>query len=348
MNDLMKRYLEACNYPGVLDERAVTAALTKYCRSLNITRRVRRLGADWRNNTDLMNHISLIAADVRKRMGISGSPASAASEARAASDARDASDAHDAQDALAALAAQDAHDAQDAHAALAARDARDARDAQILLKCFAQWCILRAGGWYWWDLSFLVTTHIGAVQRNIKITWAEHIYDAYVAGVWLLFWTSDTLYWVAKPTVSVETGTFGRRLHCENGPACANDVENLYFWHGVLVPAYAVVAPEMITIAEVRAETNAEVRRVLIERMTPARYLTESGAKLLHADVEAARKGAAARALLVDETGDKWLVGTDGGTGRVYYMPVPRDVRTCREAHCAICGFDEAKILVKS
>jgi len=87
---------------------------------------------------------------------------------------------------------------------------------------------------------------------------------------------------------------------------------------------------------------------VLIERMTPSRYLRESGAKLIDADHEGARKGSAPRALLRDEKGEQWLVGTDGGTRRVYYMPVPDDVKTCREAHCAICGFDESKILAKS
>lgn len=39
-------------------------------------------------------------------------------------------------------------------------------------------------------------------------------------------------------------------------------VENLYFWHGVLVPAFVVVKPEWITVQHIETESNAEVRRV--------------------------------------------------------------------------------------
>ena len=86
----------------------------------------------------------------------------------------------------------------------------------------------------------------------------------------------------------------------------------------------------------------------MIERMTPAKYLRESGAKLIDADVEMVRKGSAPRALLRDTQNNQWLCGTDGGTGRVYYMPVPNNVKDCCEAHQAICGFDESLILAKS
>jgi hypothetical protein len=51
---------------------------------------------------------------------------------------------------------------------------------------------------------------------------------------------------------------------------------------------------------------------------------------------------------LRDRSGDQWLVGSDGGTGRVYYMPVPQEAKNCREAHEDICGFDETRILAKS
>jgi hypothetical protein len=174
------------------------------------------------------------------------------------------------------------------------------------------------------------------------------VYDAFLAGGWSLFWTPETLYWVAKPTVHVEVGNFGRRLHCPTGPALISDPASLYFWHGVHVEEHVIMAPGKITVAEVRAEENAEVRRVLIERMGASRYLFETGAKVIDTDVESVRKGAAPRVLLADDRGDKWLVGTDGGTKRVYYMPVPRNAATCRQAHRAIAGFDERRILAKS
>jgi hypothetical protein len=100
----------------------------------------------------------------------------------------------------------------------------------------------------------------------------------------LLHWTDDTLYWVAKPAVHVEQAGAARRLHNDKGAAVESDVENLYFWHGVMVPSYAVTHPEWITVDEIEHETNAEVRRVLIERYGQQRYLLDAGAKEIHRD----------------------------------------------------------------
>lgn len=223
----------------------------------------------------------------------------------------------------------------------------DARD--VSLKRFTAWCLFRAGSWYYteWELSWLATTSFGARQlkKPDVSKWADPIYEAFIAGAWFISWTTETLYWVAKPTVRKDER---RRAHSTETAACENDVENMYAIEGVLLPAYAVVKPEWITAKEIDEQQNAEARRILIERMGAGKYLSESGAKILQADHETARKGAAPRLLIQDNSGQKWLVGTDGSTTRVYYMPVLNEVKTCHEAHCAIAGFDEARILAKS
>jgi hypothetical protein len=122
----------------------------------------------------------------------------------------------------------------------------------------------------------------------------------------------------------------------------------LWHIHGVRVTQQIVEFPETLTVEQVSKEENAEVRRIMIDRMTPEKYLWESKAELIDTDFEQCRKGAAPRALLRDSRGDQWLVGTDGGTKRVYYMPVAGDVKTCRQAHESICGFDETRVLAKS
>ena len=43
-----ERYVEACNYPGTLDEAAVKDALTRYCAALGIKREIVRIEAGWR------------------------------------------------------------------------------------------------------------------------------------------------------------------------------------------------------------------------------------------------------------------------------------------------------------
>ena len=108
--------------------------------------------------------------------------------------------------------------------------------------------------------------------------------EAFCAGAWSLYWTDDTLYWIAKPTVAVEKVPNGRRLHNDNGPALTCDVENLYFVHGVMVPEKVVMAPKTLTIAEIEAEANSEVRRIMIERYGQDHYLMESNAKEIHRD----------------------------------------------------------------
>jgi hypothetical protein len=50
----------------------------------------------------------------------------------------------------------------------------------------------------------------------------------------------------------------------------------------VRVTEQIVMAPQTLTAAQIDAESNAEVRRVMIERFGRARYIKESGAQLVH------------------------------------------------------------------
>ena len=87
-----------------------------------------------------------------------------------------------------------------------------------------------------------------------------------------------------RPTVCRMTEQEGR-LHCADGPALAfGDGYSLYRWHGVAVPDDVIMHPETITVARIDAETNAEVRRVLMERYGESRYLADSGAAPIHTD----------------------------------------------------------------
>jgi len=66
------------------------------------------------------------------------------------------------------------------------------------------------------------------------------------------------------------------RPHSDHGPSHQwRDGWALWHWHGVRVDQYVIEQPERITVADITTETNAEVRRVKIERMGYARYLAE-------------------------------------------------------------------------
>jgi hypothetical protein len=142
---------------------------------------------------------------------------------------------------------------------------------------------------YWWwdfDLSWVCTTYIGARQLGMtqQETWSKPLFEAYCSGAWFLFWTETTLYWIAKPKVHVDRSSGGQVLHNEAYAAIESDMENLYFWHGVLVPAFVVVKPEWITIDHIRQEENAEVRRVMVERMGWERFCDDAKMRVVHED----------------------------------------------------------------
>ena len=359
-HELLAEYAEACDYPGRLDEREVESQLALYLVALGVKREIVRLRAGW----TLSDHPSLrryIAAVIRRMYPAQDAlVARAAQDAQAALAARDAEGARDALAAAAAqgagdaLAAQDALDALDARAAQAAQDAEDAldaldarnaedalaaRNAQAALHRFTAWCVQAHGWWFWrFDLSWLATIYIGSLETGnsgVK-KWSAPVYRAFLAGAWLLHWTEDTLYWVAKPEVHKEEP---RRLHCADGPALRSDVEDLYFWHGVLVPAFAVTRPGWITVKHILSEQNAEVRRVLIERYDsvgePGRFMLDAGAKVLDSAVQPMRAGqpeAINELLSIDLPGDPEgrmvaIRVIDPSTGRAYLLRVHPELR---------------------
>jgi len=73
------------------------------------------------------------------------------------------------------------------------------------------------------------------------------------------------------------------RPHSDVGPSHRwRDGWSLYHIHGVRVPAHVVLAPQTITVIEIEAEKNSEVRRVMIDRYGPARFVKDSGAQVVH------------------------------------------------------------------
>lgn len=77
------------------------------------------------------------------------------------------------------------------------------------------------------------------------------------------------------------------RLHHDSEPACLwRDGWRIYFSRNVRVPMYVFEKPELLNPKRIDEQDNQEVRRVMIERYTPERYLLESRATLLDDDPE--------------------------------------------------------------
>ena len=72
------------------------------------------------------------------------------------------------------------------------------------------------------------------------------------------------------------------RPHCDDGPFCRwRDGSALYAIHGVRVPAWLIERPGLLTLAAIRQEENAEVKRVMIERYGVARYVADRGGRVI-------------------------------------------------------------------
>ncbi|WP_433370133.1 DUF6745 domain-containing protein [Actinoplanes sp. CA-142083] len=123
------------------------------------------------------------------------------------------------------------------------------------------------------------------------------------------------------------------RLHRGEGPALEfPDGYALWAWRGMPIPAALAAQLPTLTADRIGAETNAELRRVMLEHYGYDRYLRESGARSLH----------------TDETGTLWYLDLPGdeplvmvevvnatpepdGTSRIYWLRVPPTTRTARE-----------------
>jgi hypothetical protein len=76
-------------------------------------------------------------------------------------------------------------------------------------------------------------------------------------------------------------GWGSHRLHCEDGPAIAWTGYELYFWHGLQVPAEAFTQPGWLDADRITREQNVELRRAYMEIYGQGRYIREAGGELL-------------------------------------------------------------------
>ena len=106
---------------------------------------------------------------------------------------------------------------------------------------------------------------------------------AQAAGWW---WPFAGAFILTERPVSIHRDA-RNRLHHEDGPALAySDGLVVYAWHGVRVSKDLIEHPEQITAQSIDAEQNTEIRRIMIERFGIARYVSESHAEVVHADVD--------------------------------------------------------------
>ncbi len=147
------------------------------------------------------------------------------------------------------------------------------------------------------------------------------------------WWPFKDLCILTERPARIERDERGR-LHAPSGPAVVYpDGWSVHAWHGVRVAEPIILNPETITLAQIQQETNADVRRVLLERYGFDRYIMDTGAMPIHAD----DMGTLYRCEL---NGDEPLVavsvlnatpGADASRKR-YLLRVPPHITQVREA----------------
>ena len=300
MRDMLERYKEACNYPGVIDDASVERHLAEYLAALKIDRKIVQITRCWDLSED-------------KYAPWRG----AVNEVFDAIDARVALDARDARVAIDARVARDA---------LVARVALDARDTRAV----AEW-VASSSGWWRWDVSWISVTAIGArhIKAGASSAWAGPLFEAFCSGCYLLFWTNQTLYWVAKPTMKYAVGT--RQLHCENGPAISDGLCDYYYWRGVVVPEEWITRKHELTPTMALAWNNLEQRRAACEIVGWDRILGELKAVTIDKD-EDPMVGELIEAD-IPNIGNQRFLRVRCGTGRQFTVRVSRAAKTALEAN---------------
>jgi hypothetical protein len=131
------------------------------------------------------------------------------------------------------------------------------------------------------------------------------------------------------------------RLHSETGPAvCYADGWTVCAVHGVRVPERVI--NRQYSVDDITRETNAEVRRVMIDLYGAGRYLSAAGAHLVASDDFG-------KLWRLDQVDDEPLVMVEvvnataepDGTFKDYFLRVPPDTRTPHEAVAWTFGMTE-------
>lgn len=141
----------------------------------------------------------------------------------------------------------------------------------------------------------------------------------------------------------------GGRVHNADGPALVwpTGLGSIYAWHGMLVAPdreWIIARPEDLSPGVILSQPNAEIRRMMIEKFTPARLIRESAAEQLHHD----------------DFGELWSLSIPGdealvmvkvvnstpepdGTYKDYWLRVPPGTRTAREGVAWTFGETDAR-----
>ena len=299
---LLARFSSACRLSQSIDRAAIRAALQTWARRV----------------TAVPLQLEFIDCEQDLRAAIAS--ACAAREAQAPEDGWAAWRSEGARRAAFAGAAFDAEEAWNASLARGASMGRSACGIGSVTRV--------------WDATFFSIAALGAAHRGDEAQLAIWLpmFEAFEAGAFCFFVTADKIHVATLPArVCMDDQ---RRLHCQDGPAFVflRDMRQ-YFWHGTRVPEHVVLRPSTMTIADISAMRNVNVRRVMIEKYGAGRFIVDSRAEMIAADefgelyrTDLDRDEPLVMLKVLNSTRE-----ADGST-KEYFLRVPPQMKTPHEA----------------
>jgi hypothetical protein len=151
--------------------------------------------------------------------------------------------------------------------------------------------------------------------------------------------------WLSDLPAFLSTDASGR-LHCGTEAALRYaDGFRIFAWKGIVIPEWVVSKPELVTVRSIDRQPNPWVRRCMIELITPEKYIAMGGATCVSRD----STGKLWRRQWWGPGDDAWAAvevinGTaePDGTFKRYFLQVPANVRTAREAVAWTYGLTES------
>jgi hypothetical protein len=146
------------------------------------------------------------------------------------------------------------------------------------------------GGWYWGGAYTSFFREVCGLELQGDLWERCKAYEETILSACWWYPHKDFVMVVERPQAihrelaraEVTRGWGSHRLHHDSEAAVSwGDGWGVYSVHGVQIPfakRHIVENPERITVAEIDAETNAEVRRVMLDRFGAERYMREAGA----------------------------------------------------------------------
>lgn len=210
--------------------------------------------------------------------------------------------------------------------------------------------------------------HIGVAYKPEDAKYIDH-WDTLVASTGPCYPYTKVCLMTERPCIA--TYDERERLHGEGAPAIEyRDGNKIFAVHGIRVPEVVVMRPWELTLEQIEAQTNEDIRTIMQDAwchlavdstgrhlgVGGGRWLEETGAQHVDMDVytaytdeETGEPIQIQRALLVDKRGWKYLTCSDSSTDHVYHIRAAADVKTCREAHESINGgIPDSKISVSA